>query len=207
MFSKLSYCSTVWANTSKTTIHKLQLVQNFAARIILGPRKFDHISEGLKSLRMLSVKDRLEINDSVMVFKWLNNLVPNYLCDQFQMRSSVSTRVTRSVNTLNIPRCRLATGQRRFWPPVEGLCCKPKYRANITHHFIFVFFVYFSYHSSCPKDQFNVLNLKFGTQDFADPGLLKIRRTLTGLSLWFCLHGCFHWHQWQENVIPTLSSL
>ena len=116
MFSKLSYCSTVWANTSKTTIHKLQLVQNFAARIILGPRKFDHISEGLKSLKMLSVKDRLEINDSVMVVKWLNNLVPNYLCDQFQMRSSVSTRVTRSVNTLNIPRCRLATGQRRFWP-------------------------------------------------------------------------------------------
>ena len=25
-------------------------------------------------------------------------------------------------------------------PPVEGMCCKPKYRANIIHHFIFVFF-------------------------------------------------------------------
>ena len=30
------------------------------------------------------------------------------------MRSSVSTRVTRSVNNLNIPLCHLATGQRRF---------------------------------------------------------------------------------------------
>ena len=107
----------MWANTlntSKTTIHKLQLVQNFAARIILELRKFDHISKGLKSLRMLSVKDRLEINDAVMVFICLKNLVPKYLCDQFQMRSSVSTRVTRFVNNLNIPRCHLATGQRHF---------------------------------------------------------------------------------------------
>ena len=54
------------------------------------------------------------------------------------------------------------------------------------HHFIFVFFLYFFHHSSCSKDQFTVLILKFGTQDFTDPGQLKIRLTLTGLSLWFC---------------------
>ena len=62
VFTKLFYCSSVWAKTSKANIHNLQLVQNFAARIILGLRKFDHISEGLKSLEMLTVKDRLEIN-------------------------------------------------------------------------------------------------------------------------------------------------
>ena len=50
VFTKLFYCSSVWANTFKANIHKLQLVQNFAARIILGLKKFDHISEGLKSL-------------------------------------------------------------------------------------------------------------------------------------------------------------
>ena len=55
--------------------------------------------------------------------------------------------------------------------PVEGLCCKPKYRADIIYHFIFNFFLYFFYHSSCRKDQFTVLSLKFGTQDFTDPGL------------------------------------
>ena len=48
-----------------------------------------------------------------------------------------------------------------FVAPIEGLCCKPKYRANIIHHFIFVFFLYFFYHSSCRKDQFTVLSLKF----------------------------------------------
>ena len=48
------------------------------------------------------------------------------------------------------------------WSAWEGLCCKPKYRANIIHHFIFVLFLYFFYHSSCRKDQFTVLSLKFG---------------------------------------------
>ena len=36
VFSKLFYCSTVFSNTSKSSVRKLQRVQNFAARIILG---------------------------------------------------------------------------------------------------------------------------------------------------------------------------
>ena len=39
------------SNTSKTNVKKLQLVQNFAGRIVLGLRKYNHISEELKSLR------------------------------------------------------------------------------------------------------------------------------------------------------------
>ena len=65
IFSRLFYWSTVWSNTSKSNLKKLQLVQNFAARLILGLRKFDHISEGLKSLKWLNVKNRLFLNDAV----------------------------------------------------------------------------------------------------------------------------------------------
>lgn len=45
--------------------------------------------------------------------------------------------------------------------PVEGLWCKPKCRVNTIHHFFF-------YHFSCRKDQFTVLILKFGIEDFTD---------------------------------------
>ena len=45
---------------------------------------------------------------------------------------------------------------------------KNKVVKYIIRHFIFVFFIYFFYHSSCRKDHFTVLNLKFGTQDFTD---------------------------------------
>ena len=61
------YCSTVWASTSH--IKKLQLVQNFAVRIVLGLKKFDHISQGIKSLNWLTVEERLHLNDAVIVFK------------------------------------------------------------------------------------------------------------------------------------------
>ena len=36
VFSKLYYCSNVWANTTEKSIRKLQAVQNFACRIVSG---------------------------------------------------------------------------------------------------------------------------------------------------------------------------
>ena len=89
-------------------------MQNFAARIVLGLRKYDHISQGIKSLNWLQVSDRLYINDAVMTFKCIHNLVPDYLIDKFIFQSQIATRNTRQSNDLNIPRCRLATGQRSF---------------------------------------------------------------------------------------------
>ena len=106
VFSKLFYCSTVWPNTSQGNVKKLQLVQNFAVRIVLGLRKYDHFLEGIRSLNWLTVKDRILLNDGVMVFKCLNDLVPKYLANIFVPRSHIHTRTTRSCNLLHIPRCR-----------------------------------------------------------------------------------------------------
>ena len=44
VFSKLYYCSNVWANTTGKDINKLQSVQNFACHIVSGARKYDHDS-------------------------------------------------------------------------------------------------------------------------------------------------------------------
>ena len=63
IFSRLYYCSTVWSYTTKENIKKLHLIQNFACRIVLGLKKYDHITEGLKSLHWLNVNDRLLVND------------------------------------------------------------------------------------------------------------------------------------------------
>ena len=42
--SKLLYCSSVWANTTKNTSSYYRQCKNFAARIVSGTRKFDHVS-------------------------------------------------------------------------------------------------------------------------------------------------------------------
>ena len=106
--------ATVWSNTCKTNVKKIQLVQNFAARILLGLKKFEHISQGLKSLNWLPVSARILVNDAIMVYKWLHNLVPEYHAGKFRKRSEVHNRQTRLSNDLNLPFCRLSTGQRAF---------------------------------------------------------------------------------------------
>ena len=56
IFSKLFYCSTVWSGTFKQNIKKLQLIQNFASRILTNTRKYDHISPILHELGWFTVK-------------------------------------------------------------------------------------------------------------------------------------------------------
>ena len=114
VFSKLFYFSTVWSNTSKTIVKRLQLVENFAGRTVLGLRKYDHISEGLKSLKWLSVSDKLFLYDSIMVHKCMNGRARGYRMNKFTRRSEVHDRSTRYNKDLNLPRCRLKPGQRSF---------------------------------------------------------------------------------------------
>ena len=53
-------------------------------------------------------------HDAIMVYKCLHNLVPEYLAGKFKKRSEVHNRQTRFSNDLNLPFCRLSTGQRAF---------------------------------------------------------------------------------------------
>ena len=115
VFSKLFYCSSVWGNTSKRNLHKLQLVQNFAARVVLGLKKFDHISQGRRSLKWLDVTEKVLFNDLVLVFKCVNGLAPDYLGKYFIKRSAVHNKNTRGCNNFVVPRCRLSMGQRAFY--------------------------------------------------------------------------------------------
>ena len=109
-------CSTVWANTSKQNLKKLQNVQNFAARILTNSRKFDHITPLLKELRWLPVNATLRFRDTVLAYKCLNGYAPKYLTERFIIRSQIHERVTRNKDTLNVAYLfyRTATGQRSF---------------------------------------------------------------------------------------------
>ena len=78
VFSKLFYCSTAWSSTSQKNICKPKTVQNFAARIITGSRKYDHVTPALKQLKWLPVENILYLRDCVMTYKCINKLAPDY---------------------------------------------------------------------------------------------------------------------------------
>ena len=81
VFNKLYYCSPVWTNTAKKNVSKLQKVQNFAARIITGTPKFEHITPVLNELGWLSVNSYLKYTIGVIAFKSFKGLTPKYLCE------------------------------------------------------------------------------------------------------------------------------
>ena len=115
VFSKMYYCSNVWANTTNKNVRKLQAVQNFACRIVSGAKKYDHVTPLLKSLSWLPVKDQLYYRQAIMAFKCMTGQAPEYLTSQFITREQVSERTTRSSQKLNIPLFRTASGQRTFY--------------------------------------------------------------------------------------------
>ena len=121
VFSKLFYCSNVWANTTGKNINKLQSVQNFACRIVSGARKYDHVTPLLKELRWLPVATQLYYRSATMAFKCMTGCVPAYISSQFIKRQEVSNHHTRNSQQLNIPLLKTATGQRTFYYKIVSL--------------------------------------------------------------------------------------
>ena len=110
VFSKLSYCSNVWSNTTASNLDKVQKVQNFACRIVSGVKKFHHITPVLRAMQWLPIRKQLYYRNAVMAFNCVTGCAPDSSTDQFIKRSDVSTRTTRNSQKLQIPFLKSATG-------------------------------------------------------------------------------------------------
>ena len=124
IFSKLFYCSTVWAGTSKQNLQKLK-VQNFAARVLTDTKKIDHISSVLRKLGWPSIKDQLLVRDTIQVYKIVTGLAPLYLSSKLSERLDTHHYNMRKSDNLSLPPCRTVTAQRSFY-----------YRAVIAWNFL-----------------------------------------------------------------------
>ena len=61
-------------------LDKLQCVKNAAARLLCVIGKYDHKSATLKPLHWLPVKQCIEFKMTVLVYKCLNGVAPQYFC-------------------------------------------------------------------------------------------------------------------------------
>ena len=57
---KIDYCncSVIWSSTSESNIKKIQLLQNFEARIITGRQKLDGLTPAFRELKWLPIKKK-----------------------------------------------------------------------------------------------------------------------------------------------------
>jgi len=116
--SRLDYCNSLLFGVSGSQLKRLQSVQNAAARLISGTRKFDHVSPVLRDLHWLPVTSRITYKLAMLVHKCLNNNAPPYLMDVCRPIDSLPgrRRQLRSAATgqLFVPRTNTNIGRRSF---------------------------------------------------------------------------------------------
>ncbi len=69
----------------KSTLHRLQKIQNNAARIITKTKRYDHITPALNQLHWLPVKERIDYKILTVVHKSIYGLAPKYLQDMINI--------------------------------------------------------------------------------------------------------------------------
>ena len=116
VLSHVTYCLPVWGSANKTQKARVQKVLNFAARVITGARKRDHVTPALRSLGWPMIQEMITERDCLKVHRAIHaTRAPAALRSLFVPRSHVSVRKTRaSDRQLQLPRCRLETTKRSF---------------------------------------------------------------------------------------------
>ncbi|XP_071798756.1 uncharacterized protein [Asterias amurensis] len=112
--SRLDFCNSLLAGLPKNTLHRLQSVQNAAARLLTGTKISSHISPILHNLQWLPIHSRIQYKIILLTFKALHGLSPTYIQNMIRPRSA-RPGLRSSGSMLYVPLTRLSSyGDRAF---------------------------------------------------------------------------------------------
>uniref|UniRef100_A0A8C6KM71 Reverse transcriptase domain-containing protein n=1 Tax=Nothobranchius furzeri TaxID=105023 RepID=A0A8C6KM71_NOTFU len=79
--SRLDYCNSLFSCLSRTSLNRLQVVQNACARLLTKSSKHTHITPLLLQLHWLPVNFRVHLKILVLVYRALHGQAPSYIGD------------------------------------------------------------------------------------------------------------------------------
>ena len=92
--SIVNYYSRIWGMTTKQQLDCIQKVQNVAAKIACGgAKKYDHVTPILKELEWMNIKNKVNFDICVFIYKIVKQLLPDWLFEvptvgELQIRST-----------------------------------------------------------------------------------------------------------------------
>lgn len=115
VITHLDHCNGILYGLPEKEISKLQRVQNSAARLVTGTRRYEHITPVLKDLHWLPVQSRLTFKILLTTYKILHGLAPSYMSSLISVRQSSRSLRSSSRSLLCIPAFNTKSyGQRSF---------------------------------------------------------------------------------------------
>jgi hypothetical protein len=112
--SKLDYCNSILANTSKSNIMTIQRAQNALARSVLRQPLSSSATTMLSSLHWLPVSKRIAVKACCLAYKAINGLLPPYMNDAVSLYQPPRPLRSAAAPTMVIHNSKLKTGSRRF---------------------------------------------------------------------------------------------
>ena len=134
--SRILYCLVVYGVCNGTQMKRVQKLLNFAARVLSGRRKFDHISDVLRRLDWLDAEHMYLYHGLNLLKRVISTSEPESIAGDLVTRGEVHQRDTRNADHLVTPAIRSASGGRRFRHSIcsaynalpQAIRCLPKHR-------------------------------------------------------------------------------
>ena len=126
------YCSPVWSTASNKLVDRVQIMQNRAARLVLGCGVRDmHVVDIYKELDWLTVRQRADYFKNVLMYNCVHGLAPEYLTINTNLQRNCHTYRTRSScsNNITLDIVKTENGKRAF--KFSGACAWNSLPSNL----------------------------------------------------------------------------
>ena len=109
-----NYCSMTWATADQKHLDVLERLQKRAGRMVLGVPSRTSRRDVFDKLKWTNLRTKWKINRCLVVHRYLNSNVPEYLCNHFTRSDHKNNTRTSTSGIVNIPALRTVQGQRSF---------------------------------------------------------------------------------------------
>ena len=108
VISKLDYCNCLLLGSAEYKLDKLQKIQSMSCRIIYNLSKYDHVTDHMKELHWLQIREKITYKVAMLAFHCYTGMAPAYLRGILPSSHGRTSLRSGSNNTMPVMRSKLS---------------------------------------------------------------------------------------------------